>query len=66
MIIDGASLYFDTTETFQYRRFAESLSSKEKVKMVSDSRKRTKSTIIFPIGLMRLAGKKPHEQQNFA
>jgi glycosyltransferase involved in cell wall biosynthesis len=32
MIIDGASLYFDTTETFQYRRFAESLSSKEKGK----------------------------------
>ena len=32
MIIDGASLYFDTAETFQYRRFAESLSSKEKGK----------------------------------
>lgn len=32
MIIDGASLCFDTTETFQYRRFAESLSSKEKGK----------------------------------
>lgn len=32
MIIDSASLYFDTTETFQYRRFAESLSSKEKGK----------------------------------
>ena len=27
---------------------------------------RKKSMIIFPIGLMRLAGKKPHEQQNFA
>ena len=32
MIIDGAKLSFDTTPTFQYRRFAESLSSKEKGK----------------------------------
>ena len=32
MILDGASLYFDRTTTFQYRRFAESLSSKEKGK----------------------------------
>ena len=32
MIIDGASLCFDSTETFQYRRFADSLSSKEKSK----------------------------------
>lgn len=32
MIIDGATLYFDTATTFQYRRFAESLSSKEKGK----------------------------------
>jgi glycosyltransferase, family 2 len=32
MIIDGASLCFDSTETFQYRRFADSLSSKEKGK----------------------------------
>ena len=32
MIADGATLYFDTAETFQYRRFAESLSSKEKGK----------------------------------
>ena len=39
---------------------------RKKVKMVSDSRKRKKSMITFPIGLMRLAGKKPHEQQNFA
>lgn len=32
MIIGGASLCFDSTETFQYRRFADSLSSKEKSK----------------------------------
>lgn len=32
MIIDGATLYFDTTPSFQYRRFNESLSSKEKGK----------------------------------
>lgn len=32
MILDGATLYFDRTTTFQYRRFAESLSSKEKGK----------------------------------
>ena len=30
MIIDGAVLYYDKTVTFQYRRFSESLSSKEK------------------------------------
>ena len=29
---DGGSLSFDTTKTFQYRRFANSLSSREKVK----------------------------------
>ena len=32
MIMDGATLAFDTTPTFQYRRFNESLSSKEKGK----------------------------------
>lgn len=32
MIIDGATLCIDNTETFQYRRFDESLSSKEKSK----------------------------------
>ena len=32
MIIDGATLFFDTTPSFQYRRFDESLSSKEKGK----------------------------------
>ena len=32
MIIDGAKLSFSTTPAFQYRRFAESLSSKEKGK----------------------------------
>lgn len=33
MIMDGASLYFDKEKaTFQYRRFSESLSSKEKAK----------------------------------
>ena len=32
MILDGAKLYFDRTTTFQYRRFAESLSSREKGK----------------------------------
>lgn len=32
MIIDGAKLYVDKDVTFQYRRFAESLSSKEKAK----------------------------------
>lgn len=32
MILDGAKLYFDRSTTFQYRRFAESLSSKEKGK----------------------------------
>lgn len=32
MILDGAKLYLDNTETFQYRRFAGSLSSKEKTK----------------------------------
>ena len=32
MILDGATLQLDNTETFQYRRFAESLSSKEKSK----------------------------------
>jgi hypothetical protein len=31
-ILDGAVLAFDQTETFQYRRFAQSLSSKEKSK----------------------------------
>ena len=33
MIIDGKTLYVDNTTTFQYRRFAESLSSKEKGKL---------------------------------
>lgn len=32
MLIDGASLYLDSNTTFQYRRFSESLSSKEKGK----------------------------------
>lgn len=32
MILEGASLYIDNSTTFQYRRFAESLSSKEKSK----------------------------------
>lgn len=32
LIIDGATLAFDTTPSFQYRRFDESLSSKEKGK----------------------------------
>lgn len=32
MILDGAKLYFDRSTTFQYRRFAESLSSREKGK----------------------------------
>lgn len=32
MILDGAKLYFDRTTTFQYRRFAESLSSRERGK----------------------------------
>lgn len=32
MLLDGAILHLDNTETFQYRRFAESLSSKEKSK----------------------------------
>ena len=40
--------------------------ARKKAKMAYDSRKKKKSTIIFPIGLMRLAGKEPHEQQNFA
>ena len=31
-ILDGAVLAFDQTKTFQYRRFAQSLSSKEKLK----------------------------------
>lgn len=32
MISEGATLYLDKTKTFQYRRFADSLSSKEKVR----------------------------------
>lgn len=32
IILDGGTLYFDKYTTFQYRRFAESLSSKEKSK----------------------------------
>lgn len=32
MIIDGATMYFDRSTTFEYRRFAESVSSKEKKK----------------------------------
>ncbi|MBH2007635.1 glycosyltransferase family 2 protein [Candidatus Saccharibacteria bacterium] len=32
ILLDGGTLYFDTTKTFQYRRFAASLSSREKGK----------------------------------
>lgn len=49
MIIDGARLFLDNTTTFQYRRFNESLSSKEKtgIRFIEEEKLYTKFAIKF-------------------